>query len=104
MHIMIALFDSKLLVFFVIRFLRMIRGRVFAMKLQNGPIVCDAKVISVQESSTLKVKVNFWFENEKMSGHFFVIQPKGTFKVGQKLKLDVKFFFPAQQLIVCNVA
>lgn len=101
---MIALLDSKLLVYFVIRFMRMIRCRVFAMKLQNGPIICDAIVISVQESSTLKVKVNFWFENEEMSGHFFVIKPETTFKTGQKLKLNVEFFFPAQQLIVCNVA
>lgn len=104
MCIMIALFDSKLLVSFVIRFVRMIRCRVFAMKLQNGPILCDARVISVQESSTLKVKVNFWFENEEMSGHFFVIRPETPFRTGQELKLDVKFFFPAQQLIVCNVA
>ena len=101
---MIALLDAQLLVSFVIRLLRMIRCRVFAMKLQNGPIICDAKVISVQESSTLKVKVNFWFENEEMSGHFFVIQPEKTFEVGQKLKLDIVFFFPAQQLLVCNVA
>ncbi len=101
---MIALFDSKLLVVFVVRVLRMIRNRVFAMKLQNGPIICDARVISVQESSTLKVKVVFWYDNEEMSGHFFVFSQKNLFQTGQKLKLDISFFFPAQQLLVCNVA
>lgn len=101
---MIALFDSKLLVVFVVRFVRMIRNRVFAMKLQDGPIVCDARVISMQESSTLKVEVVFWHDNEEMSGHFFVLARSNLFQVGQKLKLDVSFFFPAQQLLVCNVA
>ena len=101
---MIALFDSQLLVSFVVRIVRMIRYRVFAMKLQKCPVICDARVISVQESSTLRVEVKFWFDNEEMSGHFFVLSPKNTFQVGQKLKLDVCYFFPSQQLVVCNVA
>ncbi len=102
--IMIALFDTELLVLFVIRLMRVIRCRVFAMKLHGCPMICDARVISVQESSTLKVEVVFWHNNEKMSGHFFVLAQKNLFQTGQKLKLDIKFFFPERQLIVCDVA
>ena len=76
---------------------------MFAKKLKKYPILCDANVVSVQESSTLKVEVAFRHNDEEMSGHFFTLSPKETFKPGQKLKLDVKFLFPDEQLIVCDV-
>lgn len=98
-----SLFSPRLLVFSLIRYFRMRKYRVFAKKLKKCPILCDADVVSVQESSTLKVEVAFRYNDEEMSGHFFALSPKETYKPGQKLKLDVKFLFPADQLIVCDV-
>ena len=101
---MIALFKPQLLYFFVVRVLRMINERVFAEKLRQGQIICDAEIISMQLSSTLRVEVIFWYNNERMSGHFFVMPQNESFYTGQKLKLGVEFFFPEEKLIVCNVA
>ena len=98
-----SLFSPRLLVFSLIRYFRMRKYRVFAKKLKKCPILCDADVVSVQESSTLKVEVAFRYNDEEMSGHFFTLSPRGTYKPGQELKLDVKFLFPADQLIVCDV-
>ena len=76
---------------------------MFAKKLKKCPIVCDANVVSVQESSTLKVEVVFRHNDEEMSGHFFSLFPKEPYYSGQKLKLDIKFLFPGVRLIVCDV-
>ena len=97
-----ALFSPRLLVSSVLQYVRMRKYRVFAKKLKKCPILCDADVVSVQESSTLKVEVAFRYNDEEISGNFFALSPKETYKPGQKLKLDVKFLFPDSRLIVCD--
>ena len=92
-----ALFSPQLLIHLFIRFIRMRKYRVFAKKLEKCPI------ISVQESSTLKIEVAFRYNDEEMSGHFFALSPKEPYRPGQKLKLDIKFLFPNEQLIVCDI-
>ena len=98
-----ALFSPQLLIHLFIRFIRMRKYRVFAKKLEKCPIICDADIVSVQESSTLKIEVAFRYNDEEMSGHFVALSPKEPYRPGQKLKLDIKFLFPNEQLIVCDI-